>query len=260
MAKRLFAGPWVGELGWELMMWQAHIRAIAILGEYDEVIIATRPGHDFLYKDFMTDFVPYPIEGATDCELCDSKTYNDFFKNTLVKGDVLVKVQRFPTWKSVGGDLFFKFQKFVKYGNKTGKNKFDIIVHARNTNKRNTAYRNWPMDRWNNLISELKGHNIACIGTKHAAAHLAGTTDMRGIPMSDLCDMMADSKLVIGTSSGPLHLASLCGTPHVVLSHGCNIERYEKHWNPFNTKVKVVEDEKWNPYVSEVLNGIKEIL
>jgi hypothetical protein len=256
---RLFAGPWVGEFGWELMMWIGHLRACA--KNYKEVIIASRSGHQYLYEDFMTQFIPYDISGNTDCELCDNKTYNDFFTKQLAQEDNYFKVKRFPTWEKPMGEMFFNSQKFIKYGIKNDRDdNYDIVIHVRNTLKRGSGYRNWHLDNWMELIPKLEGFRIASCGTKNAAAHIVGTVDKRGIVLSELCNMMANAKLVIGPSSGPMHLASLCGTPHVVTSHKCNIERYEKYWNPFHTKAIVVDDNNWNPSVDRVFSAIKELI
>ena len=44
-----------------------------------------------------------------------------------------------------------------------------------------------------------------------------------------------------------MHLASLCGLKHLVWSTEYNRIRYEKDWNPFNTKVIFYGIEDWNP-------------
>ena len=42
----LLAGPWVGEFGWELFCWQAHIRWLS--KQFDKTIVISRKGHKFL--------------------------------------------------------------------------------------------------------------------------------------------------------------------------------------------------------------------
>ena len=61
----LFAGPWVGEFGWELMSWQGMVRKLA--PRYKRVIISCRPESQALYQDFATDFVVHQARGAADC-------------------------------------------------------------------------------------------------------------------------------------------------------------------------------------------------
>ena len=53
----LLAGPYLGEFGWEIMMWQAHIRHLAKTKKYDKIICLVRTGHEYLYGDFCKDFI-----------------------------------------------------------------------------------------------------------------------------------------------------------------------------------------------------------
>lgn len=73
----------------------------------------------------------------------------------------------------------------------------------------------------------------------------------------------------MGPSSGLMHLASLCETPHLVWTSEQNGSkrfggvsyRYQRSWNPHSTKVKVINDEGDQPsyeYVkNEILNFLK---
>src|SRR5215469_14409239 len=47
-AQNLFAGPFVGEFGFELMQWQGFVRARRRF--YEEVHVLTYPGRDYLYE------------------------------------------------------------------------------------------------------------------------------------------------------------------------------------------------------------------
>ena len=58
---------------------------------------------------------------------------------------------------------------------------------------------------------------------------------------------MNKSKLIVGPSSGPMHMASLCGLKHLVWSTEYNRVRYERDWNPFKTEVIFHSDGGWNP-------------
>ena len=46
--KTLYAGPWVGEFGWELCWWNPVVRHYA--AEYDRVIVATHESSQYLYE------------------------------------------------------------------------------------------------------------------------------------------------------------------------------------------------------------------
>ena len=107
------------------------------------------------------------------------------------------------------------------------------------------------------LVERLKGYNIACIGTEDASLHVDYTDDMRGVGLARLTDLMASSRLVVGTSSGPMHLAQLTGTPHLVISHKINRLRYLRDWAPFGTKCIFVDQWSWHPPVEEIERLIK---
>jgi len=50
MPKTLVAGPFVGELGWELFSWQPMVRRIWLDNRPDKTIIYTRPGRRWFYR------------------------------------------------------------------------------------------------------------------------------------------------------------------------------------------------------------------
>ena len=76
-----------------------------------------------------------------------------------------------------------------------------------------------------------------------------------------LCGYINQAKCIIGPSSGPIHLASLCGTTQIVWSgHERNKYRYEELWNPHKTKVIYLGDEGWQPSVEHVYKNVKQYL
>jgi ADP-heptose:LPS heptosyltransferase len=74
---------------------------------------------------------------------------------------------------------------------------------------------------------------------------------------------MANSTVLVGPSSGPVHLASLCGLPHVTWSPKnatgimSNKDRYERIWNPLKTPVTFIEG-SWNPEVKEIVGAVRK--
>jgi len=135
----------------------------------------------------------------------------------------------------------------------------DVVVHARERNDvgRN---RNWSHDKWDMLCKCLsdKGYTIVAIGT--AAYMPEHAVNCAGIDLKDTCTLLRQAKLAIGPSSGPMHLASLCGTPHVVWGEAGNIPRYDEHWNPHQAKNIYDASAEWNPDVSTVLNHALDML
>jgi ADP-heptose:LPS heptosyltransferase len=112
------------------------------------------------------------------------------------------------------------------------------------------------------------GVKMASIGTQ--AYYPKITADLRNIPLNETADLLAGAKLAIGPSSGPMHLASLCGTRHIVWTDDKfwsaakmnNRTRYESMWNPLKTPCTVVDQYGWDPPVavitSLVLKGLEE--
>lgn len=269
MSKKIIAGPWFGEIGWELLRWQGIFRNLAYKGY--KIVMASRPGHEALYQDYIEDYIG--IEA-------DPRGEPDGWK---LSGQVIrlqkALLDQYPGYKymdpttcvKIGVDPLGSGQKFIKYGQKSNI-RFDIAIHARSTNKCGTDIRNWPVGNWNSLIEKLKNYNIVLIGSSSGAISKfkipKGRNPIKqsyiGASLGSTIDALASSRLVIGPSSGPMHLASLCGTPHLLWTdnkfwgscNGTNRDRYEKNWNPLGTKAIVLDHCNWQPTVDEVYTKI----
>lgn len=255
----LLAGPWIGEFGWELFVWQAYIRSVA--HKYKKIIVSSRRGHEFLYEDFSTEFIPVdvPKDALSDSWFC--RGVSDDFAEKLASG--VKHDARIPA-KNIGflyhGDGTaqikdgFRQQKFIKYKSDSLDKSFDIIIHPRNKNLGDK--RNWSREKWQTLVDLLvKDFSIAVIGN-HEAHQLDNAEDYRNISIRDSVSLINRTKLVVGQSSGPLHLASLSGTPHLVWSSEHNRNRYIDYWNPFKTPVYFYSEMEWNPTPEFIYNKI----
>lgn len=260
--KRLVAGPWYGEFGWELMSWQGHLRALA--ENYDEVTVCGPTGHSALYQDFADKFIPHSIQGAKDC-----------WKTSKDQKDSIATVV--ADMKSLGGQYVepagfvpIAKQKFIQYGTKDSVKTefiFDVLVHARGRFGRG-ADRAWEPPHCDQVVKRLlkAGYKVGAIGTQ--AYRPEGATDCRSFDLQILMNIMRSAKLVIGPSSGPMHLASLCGTPHLVWTdtkrysaiRGTNRMRYQAIWNPLHTPVYILDKFGWRPSVEAVSSFTEEIL
>jgi hypothetical protein len=119
--------------------------------------------------------------------------------------------------------------------------------------------RNWTFDRWEHVAVKLlaRGLSVVCIGHRDAALALPGCDDLRGIPLSELADILAGSGCIVGPSSGPMHFATLCGCRQVVWGEKWVERRYAVDWNPFGTPVSfVVCGPGWNPSKAKVCDTI----
>lgn len=284
MSKKIIAGPWLGEFGWELMRWQGIFRKLHDKGW--GITMVARQGHEALYEDYIDEFIPAQELGFEESGPTDGWRIN----GKVPTLDKLLLDGRFSGYKymgpmtcmMIGIDPLGAGQRFITYG-KDAKAKmddfgYDVIIHARSTSKGGTDIRNWSRENWEELIWTLgeapkltgeKQYHMAVIGSQDGAMHfsgLGGAYDYRGAPLSQVIDMIARSKCIVGPSSGPMHLASLCGTPQIVFTdkkhwgscNGTNRERYEKNWNPKDTKTIILDEDDWQPSVDKVEQAIKE--
>jgi hypothetical protein len=259
----LVAGPWQGEFGWELFRWQAHIRAMS--RDYERTVVVGRPGHKYLYADFVHTYIE--VDSSTvDC--CGPQTFDKSpvdFRNLLSK----YGVTSWTHWQRPRG--LRNKPEYLKYGVHKPACEYDIVMHARavyttpafdkSRYRETKETRNWPKEKWVELAAKLKeeGLSMCCIGTKDAAYLVPGAADKRGCSMERLANILHSSKLCIGPSSGPIHYASLCGCPHMVWTAAKNVQKYRKTWNPFSTPTHMIVDETWNPSVYDVLRAIHEM-
>jgi len=219
------------EFGWFLMRWQGHLRYLA---ESEPVIV--------------------------DCEEWQRPLMDDFafgFGRPLPDDDRVVEyTKRLGTKKNLK-------QKFIQYGT-PGRKGYDVVIHARGIDK--GVHRNWCKEKWVELLTRLEGHSVVFVGTKDGARCYG--EDKRGIPLEELCDIMRNSRLFIGESSGPAHLASLCGISHLVITDhkkwrvGArktrNWNRYMTEWNPLGTPAYVLDQDNYDPPVDKVLRAIEK--
>jgi hypothetical protein len=252
----LFAGPWVGEFGWELMHWQGFLRKLA--PRYRKVIVSCRAGQEALYADFAHEFVLHDVRGTADC-------------NRLLKVDNPEELSRVLSLVPKGADLLrplgaqpHERQRFVKFGKARPELATDVLIHPRG--RGHGTDRNWSRENWERLLERLAplGLRVGCIGLTGATQELAGDfAEFRDRPLADTCDLMASTRLVVGPSSGPMHLASLCGTPHLVWTDRTRYARglinrvkYERTWNPHGTRAIVLDEYGFQPSYQVVAQEI----
>jgi len=252
----LFAGPWIGEFGWELMNWQAFLRHLR--PRYERMIVSCPKGNEALYDDFCDEFVPHDINGTSNCHMAFR------LRNRSELRRVLALIPRDADYLQPRRYIPPQHQAFIRYGHPDASISRDVLVHARG--KPSSSGRNWSREHWHRLIDSLRlnGLSVGCIGRKGATLDLEEASDFRDLPLAKTLDMLASARLVVGPSSGPLHLASLCGTPHLVWTDRATYsmgmssrEKYESWWNPLKTEVVVMDSDGFNPSPDLVIAQVR---
>lgn len=265
----LFAGPWVGEFGWELMNWQGFVRKLS--RHYKRTVICCPAGREALYADFATEIVSHKLRGTSECNVM----------HRVENPEELARIQSLVPHdadhlKPLGYQPFAR-QEFVRLGKPSADMRVDVLFHPRG--RTFGTDRNWSHERWRTLLADLRGRGltVGCIGVRSATLDLTGVEgfeevgkaipDWRDRPLSETLDVIASAGVVVGPSSGPMHLASLCGTPHVVWTDRrryargrTNRDKYESWWNPLATPVSVLDQAGFDPDPAEVAKAIFERL
>ena len=252
------------EFGWLVSTWVPAMRFQS--QKFDRTTVVCNKNNRYFYSDFATDFVNYSKTGKKDRWLIKNKL-------PYVPKEILKKIGEGKYYVPSKEKCLKWERKYRKYGTKTESLHYDFIIHARDINngdwidkKLSGLTRNWPKESFEKLIKHFEGMKICSIGTN--ALHIDGTEDKRKIPLEELCNIMASSNMIVGTSSGPMHLASMCGCQQVVFSDrrdqryvgGPNRKRYKETWNPFGTPVKVMDEDNWNPPVKKVIKVMEKRL
>ena len=260
----LFIGPWFGELGHEIMFVGMARHAAK---DYPRVIACSRPASAPLYKDFVHEFVPHDVEcegviaGATAATRPSAK---------LVVRYVPSAAERFVPREYHGQTPTL----WHSYGRHNKAYAGAVVIHARN--RPHCPERNWSQRNWNKLARQMFREGVAerviCIGLREHALTVEGAKDMRDAPLNTQMDVLASAKFIIGPSSGPMHLATLCrgkrklGCPQLVWCGGAATERdrtyrrYVSEWNPFGTLAHAHRYGSWQPTVEIVLGWLTAFL
>lgn len=269
----LVADSSTAEFGWELMSWQGYVRKLA--PEFDDVVICTTGGLEPVYDDFTTDFITHNVGMHRDCarasKIFSVGSWNKYraLISTRVREERAlgnnVTIVKFKDYIPPNKQLFVCLGDSVRATDRG--DAYDVLVHARHKASQNSYYDiyNWPLDRWDEVTEELHrlGLRVAAVGTHRDALLPAHAEDLRGIGLDRLMDAMAASSLIAGPSSGPMHLAALCGLPRLVWatdkwSTSTDMDdkvRYTERWNPFNVSCLIFVDHP-DPTAEQMLEDL----
>jgi hypothetical protein len=252
--KTLFAGPFIGEFGWELFCWQGYLRKLAQQGRYDNVVVSARSGHELLYKDFATEFIPYdPPQEETDMwmnrglstvllmeEVLSRSTLND--KHTKLFKTIPSGMYKRRWWDQ---ESWEKQQSLIFYGgSESAIQPVDVLMIIRDTEKCGTGFRNWPLHHAEEFAHVMRnlGLKVAFVGKRGSAQRIDSyftRPDFRDAPLSDLSGIMKNAKVIVGPQCGATHFASLCLLQQVCWQTKAeHAHRMRYNWNPFGVPVR----------------------
>ena len=268
----MVAAPFYGEFGWEVALWVPWLRwqRRKVHRQCDFEVLC-KIGHEVLYEDFATKVTGVkPPKGITkiDCQnvWVDGAQIRDWpaevsrlLRKKVGPARVIHPQEMRVRWDPVPTTRRFDYQP---YGVQRMKVKGRVGLHIRRCHDKQPE-RNWDPLQVGKLLGMLtkKGllKSAVFFGTLDDAVGSVLGYDRRGAPLSELVEHMAECELVVGPSSGPLHLANLCGTPVVWWSGNAkDVPRYNKVWNPFKC-LNEQASASWDPSVEEIVDAVARL-
>lgn len=246
----LCAGPYVGEIGWELMAWQGRVRLRFREGRFHRLILAGAAGREAFYEDMAPDYRPIdlnPIPGQAyedrralppSCQPMPADQLRSLLEPTVdsMVSELREAGQEVETlWPTYCGAILpcdGGHQHFIRFYRPCEQVRpAPWVVLIRRT--RCFGAENWTAGEWDDLAARLSRRGIQVT--------VFPNDSRTAIEALSHCDLAA------GQSTGGLHLASLCGCPHLVWSTDddrlwtpwemTNRQRYETYWNPLGTSI-----------------------
>jgi ADP-heptose:LPS heptosyltransferase len=133
-----------------------------------------------------------------------------------------------------------------------------IVLHCRGIEK--CPERNLMEARWDAIVKDLNDNGVVplIVGAGWDYSPDGDVQDCRQEPLSAVIMWMRNARVVVGASSGPMHLAQACEAPVVVWSGNAAKDkpRYKEVWNHFDSPTTFVSS-TWQPGVSKILKAIE---
>jgi len=261
--RTLFAGPYFGEFGHEVMgtgLLRAHAR------HFGHVIVCSRPSCEALYEDIATEFRPHNIQCVP---MSDRATNETMPSEEEVLSYVEPGCDHFPMpncGSALVEEKVIRLGHYHRLGTPRDEWKGVAVFHARS--RPHAVERNWSQRNWGRLARWVFRNGIAerivSVGTRDGAILVEGCCDMRGSGLATQMDVAASAAVAVGPSSGWMHLASLCGCPHFTWVGGKEHiyvkRRYIDRWNPLRTRVAVLDEGTWQPTFETIRDALTRFL
>lgn len=257
--KILYAGPWVGEFGWEVAWWNPLIRCMS--NRYDKTIVACRKNSVYLYE--------YAAE-IVEISAC-STTASSYLGRLLHpmpqkwgKDGVIVSPKLLHNkYAKDNHSILIPEATCINLSSTTiSKSNVDIMCNFR-IGKDHKEYPPEMCDMLVNLLID-SGYTVGCFGSSNDYCP-KNALDLRTHSLGKQCEILGSAKCAVGHSSGAMHLASFCGCPHITwhvkrswLNTEAIISRYRKDWNPFNIPMHYMMNDV--PQPEDVVKEIENLL
>lgn len=247
--------PFVGELGWEICNWVPHVRGLKL---QRPCVVMARDGRESLYRDFADRFIRF--DGYEHLTEGNRLLSCDAGKEAILQLDSLcslVQKAASPNAKIVShSGRIARFgllpdRSFIRYVGCRPADVFDVVIHLRCLRRTpGTIWRDSDVESYNAVVDwcEESGFSTATVGKTavEPSFPIRGADLLNKTSIADLISLFSAARAVVGVTSGPMHLAAMVGTPHVVwgggLDRGNSIAaRYRFDWNPFRTPVRFVD-------------------
>lgn len=251
--KKYIIGPFAGEFGYELCYWIPYVRHFVDRVNFMELdaVCLVQSGREY-YRDVQCPCYSVDLDKEHDDWVYNNRdllwdnpgsSFKDFeFVQDIVSDNLETLIEKvqliLPT-----EDLWSEPRRWARYDEYLPqRGRFDVIVHMRNKEDP----RDVSKSDWRDIIEFFDGRSetVGIIGTSDDHI-IEGVDDLRDSPPEVLCHYITQADVCLGAISGPMHLASLCGTEHIVAGNpempipevGSSLEAFERKWNPFNTRV-----------------------
>ena len=281
----LVVGPYVGELGWEIISWQPLVRNIFMQEWHESCLVFGKPGRSLLYP--FAEYVE--VEGLPQREEECIIWHNwgtDFQKELNAIGSHYKKLamEKFGDGKfewfwydRLGGvfnDLrFMQGRPDYLRGDGTEIIKKDkrpvVVLCVRDRGM--SDYRNWEYADWHDLAKGLveRDYQVVTIGSVRDREEWElpeDTIDLTNkTTINDCINLFHQANIAVGGNTGTIHLASRCGCPHV--SWGAQPEsdgidkviRRVAETNWIGARSRVVTKFGWKPPAEGIVEEVHNI-
>ena len=268
----MFAGPWIGEFGWELARWQGGLRKLARESGLYAVVMGDA-GHGLLYEwanEYWETPAGFWADGMT--RQCDHVRGDPEKIAPRLRRLAAAAAQQLEGLGDVGVCVTprrfkIKEQEIARLAAdgpwsaemRRGRGYFCVVPRLRDWNRR----KNWSPTKWQALVGALArpGLAAAVVGTP---AELAVLSPADAMPerraLAHGVNLLSYARFAVASESGGALLALLCGCPSVVMGHPRQERRITQTENFFRTPVRYLGRPGYNFTVAEVADACRAFM